>query len=122
MKTQPIDWIIRNNSNQSNKIIESYSEFPQYKQTEQVAEIESKEETTEDFYVKLELSLFYKLLEYAQKNINNEIQLMRLVANVAKGTKEGRNLINEDLDRLTYDITEDEAEFLKRLADLPDSV
>jgi len=45
---------------------------------------------------------------------------MRLVTNVIKGSKEGKNLINEDLDRLTYDITEDEAEFLKRLADLPD--
>lgn len=117
MKTQPIDWIIRNNSEQSNKIIESYSDFPQY---DEQAEIESKEEITEDFYVKLELSLLYKLLEYAQKNINNEIQLIRLVANVAKGSKEGKNLINEDLDRLTYDITEDEADFLRRLADLPD--
>lgn len=119
--SRSIDWIIRNNSEQSNKIIESYSEFPQYDdQAEEIVEPESKEEISEDFYVKLELSLLYKLLEYAQKNINNEIQLMRLVANVAKGSKEGKNLINEDLDRLTYDITEDEAKFLRRLADLPD--
>lgn len=117
---RPTDWIIRNNVTQSNKIIETYTDFPQYK-TKIVEAEESKEpkEPKEDFYVKLELSLLYKLLEYAQKNINNEIQLIRLVANVAKGSKEGKNLINEDLDRLTYDITDDEAEFLKRLADLP---
>lgn len=116
---RPTDWIIRNNSDQSNKIIENYSDFPQY--DEKIIEGEEPvKESKEDFYVKLELSLLYKLLEYAQKNINNEIQLMRLVANVAKGSKEGKNLINEDLDRLTYDITDDEAEFLRRLADLPD--
>lgn len=114
---RPIDWIIRNNSEQSNKIIESYSNFPQYKKAE-ISEAEEPKEIDEDLYVKLELSLLYKLLEYAQKNINNEIQLMRLVANVVKGSKEGKNLINEDLDRLTYDITEDEADFLKRLADI----